>query len=58
MHKINVILACVGFIGFGACFNVVFFCWWDLVTIKEAITVLVLGGSITAIAYLINSITN
>jgi hypothetical protein len=58
MKIITAILACLGFIGVGACFNVVLFCWWDLVTIKEAIAVLLLGGMTTAIAYLINSITN
>ena len=58
MKIITVIIAWLGFIGIGACFNVVLFCWWDLVTIKEAIAVLILGGSTTAIACLINSITN
>jgi hypothetical protein len=58
MQKINVILGWLVFLGFGACFNVVFFCWWDLVTLKEAITVFSLGGLTTAIALLINSIVN
>lgn len=55
MNKLKNILNVMGFIGAGIGLNAVLFSCCDLVTIKEAITVLILGGSTTAIASLINN---
>lgn len=52
MNKLKNTVNVIGFIGMGIGLNAIPFSFCDLITIKEAIAVLLLGGTITAIAYL------
>jgi hypothetical protein len=56
VNKLKYILNVTGFIGAGIGLNAVLFSCCDLVTVKEAITVLLLGGTATVIASLINNL--